>query len=327
MTLNKSINNTFVKWLYVSMSDFSYHYWLTVSFQNKWSVLWGILELIQHCWLVFFIGCDPNNFQTPMAYSWTSRPILISTADVFKSLGSWKWNTSDWVWVNTSWFILRPAFPCFSRGWDFNSKKSATHKHILHRGTTSITPVFLFSLSPLCIELFSRGGWVLRQPLHLWKICQGKFNSSVRKMSSFYMAVDPLWTGGWAVVCCKLLIAIHQINMFPPSSNPNTSCNPEYIENTSVKYSYHRCCPTWNQCRGREVCSNGCYWPILCLSQQTVYVAGQTGSGAHGMVPQNKDCIIQSVQTILHPRLGAPEGLWSEGLWSRRREEKKGRAA
>ena len=85
--------------------------------------------------------------------------------------------------------------------------------------------------------------------------------------------------------------------------------NLECTENTYVKFPYHRCCPTWNQCRGREVCSNGCYWPILCLSQQTVYVAGQTGGGAHGMVPQNKDCIIQSVQTILHSRLGAPEGL------------------
>lgn len=32
------------------------------------------------------------------------------------------------------------------------------------------------------------------------------------------------------------------------------------------------------------------------------------------MVPQNEDCIIQSVQAILHSRLGEPEGLRNEGL-------------
>lgn len=107
-----------------------------------------------------------------------------------------------------------------------------------------------------------------------------------------------------------------------------TLCNTQdTYKSKYLKFSYHRCCPTWNQCRGREVCSNGCYWPILCLSQQTVYVAGQTGGGAHCMVPQNKDCIIQSVQTILHSRLGGPEGLNSEGLGKGRGEEKRDRAA
>lgn len=94
-----------------------------------------------------------------------------------------------------------------------------------------------------------------------------------------------------------------------------------------MKLSYHRCSPTLNQCRGRKIWSNGCYWPILCLSQQTVYVAGQTGGGAHCVVPQNKDCIIQSVQAILHSRLGGPKGLRNEGLGRERREEKKDRAA
>lgn len=37
-----------------------------------------------------------------------------------------------------------------------------------------------------------------------------------------------------------------------------------------------------------------------------MYVAGQTGGGAHGMVAQDEDGIIQSVQAILHPRLGGP---------------------
>lgn len=105
---------------------------------------------------------------------------------------------------------------------------------------------------------------------------------------------------------------------------------PEYFSSflsTYVKLSYHCCCPIWDQCRSREVCSNGCDWPILRLSQQTVQVTGQTGGGAHGMVPQNKDCIIQSVKTILHSRLGGPEGLRSGGLGRGRREEEKDRAA
>lgn len=76
-----------------------------------------------------------------------------------------------------------------------------------------------------------------------------------------------------------------------------------------LKPKYHGCSPIWNQSRGGEACSNGCYWPILCLSQQTVHVTGQTGGGAHCVVPQNKDRIIQPVQTILHSRLGGPEGL------------------
>lgn len=79
-------------------------------------------------------------------------------------------------------------------------------------------------------------------------------------------------------------------------------------------FSYHRRRSTWNQGGGRKVCSDGCYWPILSLSQQTVYVTGQTGGGAHCMVPQNEDCIIQPVQTILHSGLEGPQGLESEGL-------------
>lgn len=39
------------------------------------------------------------------------------------------------------------------------------------------------------------------------------------------------------------------------------------------------------------------------LTQQPMDVAGQTGGGAHSVVPQNVDNIIQSVQTVLHLRL------------------------
>lgn len=37
------------------------------------------------------------------------------------------------------------------------------------------------------------------------------------------------------------------------------------------------------------------------------------------MVPQNKDCIIQPVQTILHSRLGGPEGLKGLRVGEKRR--------
>lgn len=124
---------------HLSLCDFSFHHLHLVSFQYKSSEILSMFKLIQHRgFFFFFIVCDPNYFQTPLDYSWMSRPILISTADVFKSLGSLKWNTSDGGWVNTSWFILRPAFPCVSRGFDFNSKRSATHKHFLHQSTTSL---------------------------------------------------------------------------------------------------------------------------------------------------------------------------------------------
>lgn len=138
-----------------------------------------------------------NFFQTPPDNSWTSHPILISTADVFKSPGSVQSNTSEGGWANTSWFTQRPAFPQFSRGFEFNSRRIATYKHVL-RQLYFFVPVFFISLSNLCIQPLSRGGWSYGQPLHLWKICRYKFNCSsaenVSKLSFF-------WPGGQGVLC------------------------------------------------------------------------------------------------------------------------------
>lgn len=41
----------------------------------------------------------------------------------------------------------------------------------------------------------------------------------------------------------------------------------------------------------------------MALVHQAVDVAGQAGGGAHGVVPQDVDHIVQSVQSILHLRL------------------------
>lgn len=42
------------------------------------------------------------------------------------------------------------------------------------------------------------------------------------------------------------------------------------------------------------------------LVQQAVDVSGQTGRGAHSVVPQDVDHVIQSVQSVLHLRLEIP---------------------
>lgn len=47
---------------------------------------------------------------------------------------------------------------------------------------------------------------------------------------------------------------------------------------------------------------------VVGLVQQPVDVTGQTSGGANGMVPQDVDYVIQSVQTILHLRLKTPGG-------------------
>ena len=101
----------------------------------------------------------------------------------------------------------------------------------------------------------------------------------------------------------------------------NTGKTPHLFPSFTFDNSYHRCRPTATQPRSREVGSDGCYWSIVCLSQQAVYVAGQTGGGAHSMVPQDEDGIVQSVQAILHPRLGAPRGM-KRGARGRRGERR-----
>lgn len=90
------------------------------------------LVLIQH----FFPVCDPNYFQTPPDYSWTSRPVLISTADVFKSLGSLKWNTED-GWKHNDLYWDRHS-PVSQKYYTLSLKRSATHKHFLFQSTTSL---------------------------------------------------------------------------------------------------------------------------------------------------------------------------------------------
>ncbi len=139
----------------------------------------------------------------------------------------------------------------------------------------------------------------------------------------FHTAADRFQAGGQALLHCEVWQITYR-NAPKKYVFSLILCNIlNILYFKYLKFSYHRCRPTWNQCGGREVRSNGCNWPILCVSQQTVYVAGQTGGGAHCMVPQNKDCIIQSVQTILHSRLGGPEGLKSEEL-GRGEERKRG---
>lgn len=45
---------------------------------------------------------------------------------------------------------------------------------------------------------------------------------------------------------------------------------------------------------------------VVVLVQQAVDVSWQTGCGAHGVVPQDVDHIVQSVQSVLHLRLQTP---------------------
>lgn len=210
---------------------------------------------------------------------------------------------------------------------------TATHKHEA-KAKHNFTPLrlfFSFLLHPCVYSQSQEEGepWASHYTY-------GKYvgiNSTVHvwKMSSFFhTAADRFQAGGQAFLHCEVWQITYR-NAPKKYVFSLTLCNIlnilyfKYLK--YLKFSYHRCRPTWNQCRGREVCSNGCNWPILCVSQQTVYVAGQTGGGAHCMVPQNKDCIIQSVQTILHSRLGGPQGLKSEELGRGRREEKRDRAA
>lgn len=146
--------------------------------------------------------CDANYFQTPPDYSGMGRPILISTADVFKSLGSFKWNTLDGGWVNASWFILRPAFPFFSRGFDFNSKRRATHKQVLHQSTTSLHracfPHFSFTLVYIA---------ALKRRVNLRPAITLMENMSVEtelfmcgKCLVFTYGKELFWAGGWGTL-------------------------------------------------------------------------------------------------------------------------------
>lgn len=45
---------------------------------------------------------------------------------------------------------------------------------------------------------------------------------------------------------------------------------------------------------------------VVGLVQQAVDVGGQTGCGADGVVPQDVDHLVESVQTVLHLRLQTP---------------------
>lgn len=45
---------------------------------------------------------------------------------------------------------------------------------------------------------------------------------------------------------------------------------------------------------------------MVVLVQQAVGVSGQTGRGAHSVVPQDVDDIIKPVQSVLHLRLQTP---------------------
>lgn len=54
---------------------------------------------------------------------------------------------------------------------------------------------------------------------------------------------------------------------------------------------------------GERQTAGGFRVAVVALVHQAVDVAGQAGGGAHGVVPQDVDHIVQSVQTILHLRL------------------------
>lgn len=54
---------------------------------------------------------------------------------------------------------------------------------------------------------------------------------------------------------------------------------------------------------GERRAAGGFRVAVVALVDQAVDVAGQAGGGAHGVVPQDVDHIVQSVQTILHLRL------------------------
>lgn len=54
---------------------------------------------------------------------------------------------------------------------------------------------------------------------------------------------------------------------------------------------------------GERQTAGGFRVAVVALVHQAVDVAWQAGGGAHGVVPQDVDHIVQSVQTILHLRL------------------------
>ena len=66
---------------------------------------------------------------------------------------------------------------------------------------------------------------------------------------------------------------------------------------------YHGCRPAADQSRAGEVGSKGCDWSVVGLSEQAVEVAGQAGGGAHSVVTQDMDGIVQAIQTVLHTGL------------------------
>lgn len=54
---------------------------------------------------------------------------------------------------------------------------------------------------------------------------------------------------------------------------------------------------------GERQAAGGFPVALVALVGQAVEVVGQAGGGAHGVVPQHVDHVVQSVQTILHLRL------------------------
>ena len=57
---------------------------------------------------------------------------------------------------------------------------------------------------------------------------------------------------------------------------------------------------------GERQSAGGSRVAMVVLVQQAVDVGWQTGCGAHGVVPQDVDHIVQSVQSVLHLRLQTP---------------------
>lgn len=234
--------------------------------------------------------------------------------------------------MNTSLFILIPVILVPKSG-DTLTLEEVQLTHTNSATKHKFIPwrlLFSFLLHP-CIFRRSReegessashytyGKYVrLNSTVHVWKM--SRFLFFFKQMSA-----DLFWAGGQG-----FRSLINNIKEWAKDTHFFPSIYAIALKNNNNiiwKFSYHRGCSTRNQCRGRKVCSNGRYWPILCLPQQTVYVTRQTGSGAHCMVPQNEDCIIQSVQAILHSRLEEPEGSRNEGLGEREKGREEGQSS
>lgn len=93
-------------------------------------------------------------------------------------------------------------------------------------------------------------------------------------------------------------------NSYSPSHNMTfTHTHTHTLPLSSLKYFKEEVVNHGRSVAGERQRAGGFWVAVVGLVQQAVDVTGQTGRGAHSMVPQDVDHIVQSVQTVLHLRL------------------------